>query len=359
MSRVAVLGAGAGGRSAAVELTQGGHDVALWNRSPATLEPLLADGVLRHRGVLGDGSVRPALLTTRLTDALAGAEVAVVCLPALAHEGLFADLASLHVTIPLVLNPGQTGGALHARAVFCRHGVPMPPTVELSTLTYVARVSADGAVNTTSRARTVRAGCLPGHDVARDWALRLFPCCVSVRDVIASSLANVNIVLHPPAAVLAVAWVEATRGDFRFYVDAMTPGVTRVLEALDAERLAVAAAFDVDLPTLTLEMAAIGTVDAAAAAAGDVRAAIRGGAANAAIAAPSSLEHRYYREDLAFGLKPFLALASVARVEVPVASALLALGSVAASIAPTAGLDGRRLAIDQFTLDGLCRLVRG
>ena len=60
--------------------------------------------------------------------ALDGAEVAVVCLPALAHAELFVDLARLRVRSPLVLNPGQTGGALHARAVFGAQGAAQPPT---------------------------------------------------------------------------------------------------------------------------------------------------------------------------------------------------------------------------------------
>ena len=48
-------------------------------------------------------------------------------------------------------------------------------------------------------------------------------------DVLACDLANVNMVLHVPGAVLGAAWVEATRGDFTFYVQGMTPGVARVM----------------------------------------------------------------------------------------------------------------------------------
>ena len=80
-------------------------------------------------------------------------------------------------------------------------------------------------------------------------------------DVLACDLANVNMVLHAPGAVLAAAWVEATRGDFTFYVQGMTPGVARVMRALDDERRAVARAFGHDLPSLDAEMQAIGTVE--------------------------------------------------------------------------------------------------
>lgn len=357
MSRIAVLGAGAGGRSAVVELAREGHEVALWNRRADTLAPILADSGVRHRGVLGDGCASPASVTTRLAEAVDGAEVVVVCLPALAHAEMLADLARLRVTVPILLNPGGTAGALHARAVFLAHETAQPPTAEFSTLTYVARVAPDGAVTTTSRARAVRVGCLPGHEAAADWAVRLFPGVSPAPDVVVSSLSNVNMVLHPPAAVLGVAWVEASGGDFRFYVDAMTPGVGRVLNLLDAERLTVGKAYGHVLPPLIEEMAAIGTADHNAATAGDAVAAIRGGAANSTIKAPDSLAHRYYREDLAFGLKPFVALAEVAGVAVPIASALLALGCAAAGISADVGLDRRSLAIERMTLDQLRALV--
>ena len=80
-------------------------------------------------------------------------------------------------------------------------------------------------------------------------------------DVLACDLANVNMVLHVPGALLAAAWVEATRGDFTFYVQGMTPGVARVMQSLDEERRAVARAFGHDLPPLVAEMQAIGTVE--------------------------------------------------------------------------------------------------
>jgi opine dehydrogenase len=261
------------------------------------------------------------------------------------------------MSVPLILNPGGVGGALHARAAFASHGSAQPPTAELSTLTYVARIAPDGVTATTSRARTARVGWLPGHEAAADWAVRLFPGVSPARDVVVSSLSNVNLVLHPPAAVLGAAWVEATAGEFRFYVDAMTPGVGRVLEALDVERLSVAKAYGHVLPSLVQEMAAIGTVDQSVAEA-DAVSAIRGGTANASIKAPSSLEHRYYRDDLAFGLKPFVAFADLADIAVPVASSLLTLGFAAAGLTPEFGLDSRSLGIERMALDQFLALIR-
>src|SRR3954451_14235278 len=274
MASVAILGAGGGGAAAAVELTAAGHDVSLWNRSAATLEPFRLAGGVHHVGVLGDGFAPVACITPHLAEALDGADVALVCLPSLAHDALADALVAARAELPIVLNPGHTGGALHLAA---RMGAVAPPLAEPSPLTYVVRKTEPDTVRVTCVAGRVRGACLPGGDAALDWACELFPAVRRERDVLATGLGNVNLVLHPPAAVLAAAWVEATGGAFRFYADATTPAVGRVLEALDAERLEVARAFGHTLDPLLAEMAAIGTVDADAAAGGDLRAAIADG----------------------------------------------------------------------------------
>lgn len=358
MSTVAVLGGGGGGLSATVELCQAGHDVQVWNRNPATIAASLETGEVRYAGVLGTGTVRPALITTDLAAALRGIDVVVACLPSVAHARLFIDLAASGLRVPVVLNPGQTGAALHARQVWIERGAPLPPLVEFSTLTYVARVI-DGTVRTSGRASVVRAACLPGGEEALAWGQRLFPAACPVDDVLASSLSSVNLVLHPPGAVLALAWVEATGGTFTFYVDGMTPGVVAVLLALDDERRALAKTFGHDLPSICDEMAAVGTVDRTGRSRDDVGAAIRGSIANREIQAPDSTAHRYYREDFAFGLLPFVTLAEIAGLPVVTARALLFLGQLAVSGGVgSEGLDRCRLGLEGCSLDDLLAIVR-
>jgi opine dehydrogenase len=343
---IAVLGAGAGGCSAAVELTSAGHTVRLWNRREATLAPYRFAGGVQATGVLGEEFIPLPLLTTSLSEALAGADVAVVCLPALAHEALADDLAELGCRTPLVLNPGHTLGAVHFAARFRRHGIARPPIAELSTLTYVARTGDGPTVRITATARRVRAAALGIDRAAIDFATILWPACQVESDVLATGLANVNLVLHPPAAVLGAAWVEATGGRFAYYAEGTTPAVASVMSALDNERLALAAAFGHHLDPLEQEMLAIGTVDEVpnlADAEERLRVAVSTGRANASIMAPGSLEHRYYREDFAFGLVPFLSLTQIAGTVAPVAGALLGLADCVLHGAPTR--DGLSLAV--------------
>lgn len=320
--RVTIIGAGAGGAAAVADLVQTGHEVHLWNRSQETLTPFQRIGGVEYEGVLGEGFARARLITGDLRAALEGAEAVVCTLPTFSHASVARALAKARRRhVPVVLNPGHTGGALEFHTAFQATGASPPPIAEFSTLTYVARKYQAQRVTITGKANRVRVAALPGSEAAIDAARALFPAATPVRDVLDSGLSNMNMVLHPPGAILGAAWVEAKGGDFTFYVEGMTPGVTRVMKALDDERRAVAKAFGHELPNVIEEMQQIGTVEASADPQ-DFAAAISGGAANSRIKAPGSLTHRYYLEDFGHGLLPFMAFASIARVPVPVAESL-------------------------------------
>jgi opine dehydrogenase len=330
--RIAVIGAGNGGLATAAELTLAGHTVALHARRAETLAPLRADG-FAHIGVLGEGRCRPALLTTDLAEAVHGVDGIVVALPTLAHASVARGLHAVGVRdVPVILNPGHTGGLFEVETVFRGLGGPVPPLAAFSTLAYVARKPEPDRVNVTGRARALRAACLQDGALALALACELFPGAYDCGNVLACDLSNVNMIVHPPGSITSIAWVESTGGDFTFYVQGLTPGVVAIMRALDAERRAIAAALGLNLPTVIGEMKAIGTVPATAA--DDDYTAIAAGEANRRIRAPDSLAHRYYLEDFAHGLVPLLVYAGIAGVAAPVAQALLQLARVALADRP-------------------------
>lgn len=351
--RVAILGSGAGGASAGVELTRSGHEVRLWGRPSGALSGLAAAKGIHHAGVLGDGFTHIDLITTHLTLAADGADALLICLPTLAHAAVARALIEANVLrTPTILNPGHTGGALAFSEVFRRHGVAPPPVAEFSTLTYVARVRGADLVVTTGRAKRVWAAALPGGGTALAAAVSLYDCAQPAANVLVTGLSNVNMVLHPPGAILGASWVEAARGDFTFYVAGLTDGVARVMERLDAERRAVGRGFGIELPSLFDEMQAIGTIESNVDSAISLAAAIRAGTANQSINAPGGFTHRYYQEDLWYGLGPFLALAEIARIDTPCARSLMQLGETA--VGPGAPPAGRRTAME-MGISGLDR----
>jgi opine dehydrogenase len=347
VTSVAVLGAGAGGAAAVADLTRKGCYVSLWNRSAATIIPFQETGGVSYEGALGVGRAEPARITTDLAEALDGADLVVVSVPAVAHEEIATAMAQLSCDVPTVLDPGGTGGALLFRRVFADEGASLPPLAEMSTLTYIARKTEPATVSVFAVAKKVHTACLPGGEPALAAVEALFDCVSREPHVLSTSLRNINLVLHPPVALLSAAWVEATDGDFFVYSQAVTPGVFALMEAFDAERRAVGAALGLELPSLVEEMNEVGTVDEEAYLRGDPRGAIVGGEANASIKAPGSLEHRYYEEDLAFAVLPFTEIARACAIQTPVADAILTVASsMLGSDLRARGLTSGKLGID-------------
>lgn len=351
--KVTVIGAGNGGSAAVVELTLAGHDVALHGRSEATVAPFRADGI-GYQGVFGQGHAVPALITTSLKEAIQDADAAVVTLPTFALGSVARELhdAGWSANRPVILNPGHTGGALEFDTAYEEVASRVPPIAEFATLAYVARKPAPDAINITGRAKRLRAAALKRGEPALEAARALFPGSYDCGDVIASDLCNVNMVVHPPGAMLGASWVEATGGDFTFYVQGLTAGVVRVMEELDRERMAVGRAFGHDLPTIIGEMKSIGTVPSDADE-HDYRA-IAAGEANKRIKAPDSLSHRYFTEDFTHGLVPFLVLAEISGVEVRTTRALVDLhGTMVAGLPQPAPRDARAMGLVGATMESL------
>ena len=190
--RVSILGAGAGGAAAAVELSQAGHSVSLWSRSSDTIRPFMNARGVAYEGVLGEGLARPHLMTSDLDAAIAQTDVVLVCLPTLSHRPIAQLLvqAGLRTATAVVLNPGHTGGALEFSQAYRDLGRDVPPISEFSTLTYVARKYQPHCVTVTGRANAVRAAALPGGETALAAAQALFASARAVADVLASGLAK-------------------------------------------------------------------------------------------------------------------------------------------------------------------------
>ena len=360
---VAILGAGNGGCAAAADLSARGFRVALANRSRERLEPLLRLGGVRMKGVLGEHLARLERLTTSVAEAVEGAEVVMLTVPATGHQYYAEELARcLQPGQLVVLNPGSTGGAMHVARILQSRGVGDVVVAELNTLTYIARMAGPDTVHITGTARRLWLGCLPA--VRWEWAYNTFrkfyPQVAPAGTVLETSLANLNAVLHPPGMILNAGWIEHTKGEFYYYYEGTTPAVARVIEALDRERLRVADAYGVRLPSFLQVFYEAGYTSRRAFESGSVFEALKDSVPNRYIKSQPSLESRYIQEDVGFGLVPMQALARLAGVRVPVMDSLVELAGVATGVDyRREGLNEERLGLAGRSVEELYRWIRG
>ena len=112
-----------------------------------------------------------------------------------------------------------------------------------------------------------------------------------------TSLQNGNPVIHPAITLLNVGLIERTCGDFYFYEDGVTASVGRLVEAVDKERLAIAQKIGVDvIPDPELGMLQGYQTE------NNYNTSYQKAPGYKGIKAQSSLDYRYFNEDVGYGL---------------------------------------------------------
>ncbi|HKG24852.1 MAG TPA: NAD/NADP octopine/nopaline dehydrogenase family protein, partial [Thermomicrobiales bacterium] len=118
-----------------------------------------------------------------------------------------------------------------------------------------------------------------------------------------------------------------SRGEFYFYEEGVTPAVVAAIEALDAERLAVGAAYGLELTPVAAGFHAAGFGPG-----GDLWAVINGSRMLTALRAPGQVNTRWLTEDVPYGLATWASLGDQVDVDTPVMDALIILSSAALGI---------------------------
>lgn len=327
---VTVLGAGHGGLAVAAILLRRGLPVTLYNRSPERLTALRAGGGLTLTGPEQPTcTVQPRQMTSDLAAA-AAADCLLLAVPASAHRELAARLAPhLRSGQTVILHPGRTFGAvefLHVlRLAGCRADVVV---AETDSLLCAARSDASGRVCVFGVKRTVRLATLPSA-AARAVVGALSPFLPELSpagSVLETSFGNVGAILHPAPTLLNLARIDGGC-PFEYYRQGITPVVARVLERLDDERRAVAAAYGAEVPSACEWLGRAYGVRGES-----LHAAVQANAAYRGIPSPQQADCRYLHEDVPTGLVPLAALGGLASVPTPTADALIDLASAACNL---------------------------
>jgi opine dehydrogenase len=307
----AVLGAGHGGMAMAGHLALMDFEVRLFNRTADRIEPIRRRGaieVIAHDGEeLPRGNGPIAVVTSDIEEALAGADVVMVVVPATGHAWL-AEMMAPHLADGqfVVLNPGRTGGALEVHHIFRQKGVTADVIVaETQTFLYASRAVNPAQVQIFRVKNSVPVAAIPAYrtpEVVKALS-QAFGQFIPGDNAIKTGMDNIGAVFHPAVTVLNSARIESTRGEFEYYVDGITPSVARVLESIDRERVGVGAAMGFNCMTarewLYVAYDAVGQT---------LHDAIHANRGYYGIQAPPHLHHRYLTEDVPMSLVPIASI---------------------------------------------------
>jgi len=336
IKNIAILGAGNGGCAAAADLTLRGFQVRLFSRSEDSKVKLgkLGEIELIESGV--SKKATPSFVSSHLPSVVKGVDLIVVTTPAVGHEYLAKGIANyLTDGQRVLLNPGHTGGALHfanlLRGLGCEAEVRLCETV---TLTYICRMQQFGQVEIYWRTTNLRCAAFPGKhtaELAHEIQL-VFPNVVPAANVLETGFSNINAIMHPAGMLGNTGWIEKSGGDFLYYREGITPTIGAWIDAVDGERLEIVDRLGLAPLRFVDIFFQAGLTTAEAIASGSAYQAIHNSEANFTITAPPSLDHRYLREDVGYGLVPMTEIGRLLGVKTPVMDALITLASTALAV---------------------------
>jgi opine dehydrogenase len=293
----------------AAHLALMGFPVTMYNRTFDHIEVIKKRGGIElesdEEGAHGFGRLHR--VTSDIAEAVNKAEMIMVVVPSSAHADIAKTVAP-HLTDGqiIILHPGRTCGALEFNKALHDAGCIANITIaEAETFIYASRSDGPAQARIFRIKEAVPLAALPAirtSDVLQK-INEAYPQFIDGVNVLHTGLNNMGAIFHPALTLLNIGWIEATHGDYQFYIEGVTPSVARMLEVLDRERVTVASSLGLRARTAMewLQLAYDTTGE-------DLHDAIHNQPGYYGIKAPSTLSHRYIFEDVPMSLVPIASL---------------------------------------------------
>ena len=230
-----VIGSGHGGKAMAAHIALEGAKVTLFNRTPDHVEILKRRGGIELESTEGGlhGFAELVNVTSEYAEALKDAQVIMVVVPSSAHREIAIEMAPhLKDGQIIILHPGRTGGAIEVAKVFRDMKVEADVTVaEAETFIYASRSDGPAQARIFRIKEAVPLAALPATrtESVLEAIHSVYPQFIDGINVLNTGLNNMGAIFHPALTILNAGWIEATHGDFQFYIDGVTKSVAHFL----------------------------------------------------------------------------------------------------------------------------------
>ena len=322
--KVAILGAGNGGQAIAGWMASKGCDVGITDLFPEYLTPLHKLEKLELFGaVTAEGS---CTIHDNPAECVRGVDIVLMVTAAPGHKRLIEKAApALSDGQIFIVTPGYWA---HLTIPTCLKNIGYTPDliyVEMESLIYACRAVEAGKVRISYVKNEMGIGVQPKQESARVLEIMrpFYPQLKDRGNIFKVSLDNVNFPLHPSIILLNAGWAENTQGDWIFYKDGPAPGIIRIIEAIDAERIAMGKAAGLTATPLYELLKKFYTVPGQ----NDLLSLLKLNPAYQEIKAPPIIDYRYLTEDIPYGLVPISNLSRFLGLATPVIDSVIQLSS--------------------------------
>jgi len=322
--KIAVISSGNGGQSMAAYFSYLGYNVALYARETERVD-MFHDNHFTISGAV-EAEADVDLISSDMSKVVRDAYLIMVTTPAQYHP-IVARAMAPHLVDgqALVLNPGRTFGTLAFSKVLAECGCKADIMLgETDTFTFTCRCPELRKPQIYKIKDSVR---LAAHD--KSYAERLLAILREIFDmyslaesILYTGFSNIGMIFHPMPILMNITRVEA-KEDFRFYIDGISPLVAGILEKMDVERVTVAFAYGVAVPTARQWLA-----EAYGSRGDSLYKQIQNTDAYKTVLAPTDIDTRYIFEDILTGCVPTSCAGKAAGVKTNVLDTLIRWASI-------------------------------
>jgi len=322
--KIAVISSGNGGQSMVAYFTYLGYRAALYAREAERVD-MFPDNRFVISGEV-EAEVDVELVSADMGKVVKDAYLIMVTTPAQYHPIVARAMAPYLVDgQAVVLNPGRTFGTLAFAKVLSECGCTANIMLgETDTFAFTCRCPELRKPQIYKIKDSVR---LAAHDNVYAQQLlgilrEIFPMFSLASSILYTGFSNIGMIFHPMPILMNITRVEA-KEDFKFYMQGISHLVAGILEKMDVERVAVANAFGVAVPTARQWLA-----EAYGSRGDSLYEQIQNTEAYKTVLAPTDIDTRYIFEDILTGCVPTSCAGKAVGVQTEVLDTLIKWASI-------------------------------
>ena len=247
-NKIAVISTGNGGQAFAGYLSGKGYEVALYAREQERVD------MFKSNTIEVSGQFRFTtelqLISCSMEEVIRDAFLIMVTTPSRYHSVIAKAMAPYLVDGQMIiLNPGRTFGTYEFDKTLKANGCTANAILaETDTLAFACRCIQTGKpVIYSLKSSLYAAAHDPNHtNTVVNVLSKFFPNVKPAESTLHTGFSNIGMVFHPIPILMNITRIEAKEA-FLFYVDGISPLVATILERIDAERMAVASAYGIQV----------------------------------------------------------------------------------------------------------------
>lgn len=328
--RFAIIGAGNGGQSISGVLAQKGYEVNLFDIDALKIKAIKEIGGIHFTGKL-EGFGKLKNVSDNIEETISDADVIIVITTAAAYREVAKNCAPYVKDGQLiVLMPGYLGGSLEFFRILKEEGADCENLIisETESMIYACRAKETGHPRIHGIKDKLSIAAFPAKytDRAIKKLKDVYPQLIPAENVLETGFNNVNPMVHIAITIFNLSRVER-KEDWTFYSVGATPLVCNYIEKIDAERMSVARVLGVKaISTKEIIKKFYGVYEQT------LHETIQKNQVYQVSKGPTTVNYRYFYEDVPMGLVPIASLGEMLNVEIPSTKALIHIANVISGI---------------------------